>query len=168
MSSHVNLFFGYDLSGKYSLLITNSQVNYSLVTKLSNELFQDERLRPSWSTASFIKFTHTKWMSAFPVSHRLWHATGCHSANHQIHSFVSRSVYWSLLYSAILHSRADPWCLHVILQEWVAFYSVFLNIHRSGVLTALALKPFRQVGSRKVQKDCNTLYKLQHCCNMIQ
>ena len=26
----------------------------------------------------------------------------------------------------------------MILQEWIAFYSAFLNIHRSGVLTALA------------------------------
>ena len=46
--------------------------------------------------------------------------------------------YWSLLYSAILHSRADSLCLHVILHEWLAFYSAFLNIHRSGVLTVLA------------------------------
>ena len=42
--------------------------------------------------------------------------------------------YWSLLYSAILRSRADSLCSHVILHEWIAFYSVFfLNIHRSGV-----------------------------------
>ena len=46
--------------------------------------------------------------------------------------------YWSLLYSAILRFRADSLRSHVILQEWIAFYSAFLNIHRSGVLTALA------------------------------
>ena len=45
---------------------------------------------------------------------------------------------WSLLYSAILRSRADSLHLHVILHEWLAFYSAFLNIHWSGVLTALA------------------------------
>ena len=45
---------------------------------------------------------------------------------------------WSLLYSAILRSRADSQRSPVILHEWIAFYSVFLNIHRSGVLTALA------------------------------
>ena len=45
---------------------------------------------------------------------------------------------WSLLYSAILRSRADSLRSHVILHEWLAFYSAFLNIHRSGVLTALA------------------------------
>ena len=42
------------------------------------------------------------------------------------------------LYSAILHSRADSLHSHVILHEWLAFYSAFLNIHWSGVLTALA------------------------------
>ena len=42
--------------------------------------------------------------------------------------------YWSLLYSAILRSRADSLRSHVILHEWIAFHSaVFLNIHRSGV-----------------------------------
>ena len=42
------------------------------------------------------------------------------------------------LYSAILRSRADSLRSRVILHEWLAFYSAFLNIHRSGVLTALA------------------------------
>ena len=46
--------------------------------------------------------------------------------------------WWLLLYSAILRSRADSLRSHVILHEWLAFYSAFLNIHRSGVLTALA------------------------------
>ena len=46
--------------------------------------------------------------------------------------------YWSLLYSAILRSRADSLRSHVILHEWIAFYSAFFNIHWSGVLTALA------------------------------
>jgi len=45
---------------------------------------------------------------------------------------------WLLLYSAVLRSRADSLRSHVILHEWLAFYSSFLNIHRSGVLTALA------------------------------
>ena len=43
----------------------------------------------------------------------------------------------SLLYSAVRRSQADSLRLHVILHVWLAFYSVFLNIHRSGVLTAL-------------------------------
>ena len=42
------------------------------------------------------------------------------------------------LYSAVLRSWADSLRSHVILHEWLAFYSAFLNIHRSGVLTMLA------------------------------
>ena len=42
------------------------------------------------------------------------------------------------LYSAIFRSRADSLRSQVILHEWLAFYSAFLNIYRSGVLTALA------------------------------
>ena len=36
------------------------------------------------------------------------------------------------------HARADSLCLHVILHEWIAFYSTCWNIHWSGVLTASA------------------------------
>ena len=46
--------------------------------------------------------------------------------------------WWLLLYSAVLSSRADSLRSHVILHEWLAFYSAFWNIHRSGVLTELA------------------------------
>ena len=35
-------------------------------------------------------------------------------------------------------SPADSLRSHVILHEWLAFYSAFFNIHRSGVLSALA------------------------------
>ena len=55
------------------------------------------------------------------------------------------------LYSAaILRSPADSLCSRVILHEWIAFYSAVLffvlNIHRSGVLTALAwLEPHETV-----------------------
>ena len=52
--------------------------------------------------------------------------------------------YWSFLYSAILRFRADSLRSHVILHEWIAFYSAFLNIHRSGVLTALAFCLWRR------------------------
>ena len=46
---------------------------------------------------------------------------------------------WSLSYSAILRSRADSLCSHVILHEWLAFFIAHvLNIHQIGVLTALA------------------------------
>ena len=41
------------------------------------------------------------------------------------------------LHSAILCSWANSLHSHVILHEWLAFSSVFLNIHWSGVLTEL-------------------------------
>ena len=42
--------------------------------------------------------------------------------------------YWLLLYSTIFRSRADSLRSHVILHEWPALYSAFLNSHRSGAL----------------------------------
>ena len=61
-------------------------------------------------------------------------------------------VYWSLfLYSAILRSWADSLRSHVILHEWIAFYSAFLNIHRSGVLTALAWLVPQESAARESQ-----------------
>ena len=44
----------------------------------------------------------------------------------------------AFLYSAVLCSRADSLRLHLIVHGWLAFYSSFLNIHQSGLLTALA------------------------------
>ena len=54
------------------------------------------------------------------------------------HFILYYYYYWSFLYSAIPRSWAGSLHSHVILHEWIAFYSAFLNIHRSGVLTALA------------------------------
>ena len=65
-------------------------------------------------------------------------------AHHLLSSSVSNSsddhkqnccCCWSLLYITILHSRADSLRLHVILLEWIAFYSAFFTVHRSVVLT---------------------------------
>ena len=71
---------------------------------------------------------------------------------------------WSLLYSAILRSRTDSLRSHVILHEWITFYSAFLNIYRSGVLTALAwLVPHETaaISARSVytKQPCVTLCK---------
>ena len=60
-------------------------------------------------------------------------------------------TYWSLLYSAILRSWADSLPSHVILHEWIAFHSAFLNIHRSGVLTALAWLVPQESAARESQ-----------------
>ena len=43
----------------------------------------------------------------------------------------------AFIYSTVLCSLADSLCSQVILHEGLAFYSAFLSIHRSGVLTAL-------------------------------
>ena len=45
---------------------------------------------------------------------------------------------WLMIASYSTLSWADSLHLHVVLHECLAFYSAFLNIHRSGVLTALA------------------------------
>ena len=37
-----------------------------------------------------------------------------------------------------MHSQTDTLRSHVMLHEWIAFYSAFLNIHWSSVLTVLA------------------------------
>ena len=39
----------------------------------------------------------------------------------------------------------------MILPEWIAFYSAFLNIHRSGVLTALAWRVPQESAARESQ-----------------
>ena len=66
---------------------------------------------------------------------------------------------WLLLNSAILHSWADSVHLHVVLHEWIAFYSVFLNIHQSGVLTALAWLVPHETAAISVR----SVYTIQPC-----
>ena len=63
--------------------------------------------------------------------------------------------WWLLLYSTILCSRADSLRLHVILHS-AAFYSVFLNIHQSGVLTVLALLVPHETAAILAQVLCTT------------
>ena len=60
--------------------------------------------------------------------------------------------YWSLLYSAILRSRADSLRSHVILHEWLAFYSAFFEYppkwctHSAGMAAwHMKLPPSRRV-----------------------
>ena len=66
---------------------------------------------------------------------------------------------WSLLYNAILRSRADSMRSHVILHEWLALYSAFLNIHRSGVVTALAWL----VPHETAAVSSHSVYTIQSC-----
>ena len=58
------------------------------------------------------------------------------------------------LYSAILRSRADSPRSHVILHGWLASHSAFLNLHRSGVLTALAWLVPRETDAVSAQVLC--------------
>ena len=58
------------------------------------------------------------------------------------------------LYSTILCSRADSLRSHVILYEWLAFHSAFLNIHGSGVLTVLAGLVPRETAAVSAQVLC--------------
>ena len=62
---------------------------------------------------------------------------------------------WSLFYS----SWADSLCSHLTLHEWIAFYSTFLNIHRSGVLTALTWLVPRETAA----VSAHSVYTIQPC-----
>ena len=48
----------------------------------------------------------------------------CYRPVHR-HNAYDYDYYWSHLYSAILRSGADSLRSHVILHEWIAFYSTF-------------------------------------------
>ena len=70
---------------------------------------------------------------------------------------------WSLLHSAILRSQADSLHLHMILHEWLAFYSTLLNIHRSGVLTAMAWPVPHETATILVR----SVYTIQPCTTSL-
>ena len=63
----------------------------------------------------------------------------------------------------ILRFREDSQRLYVTVQEWTAFYSVFLNIHRSGVLTVLAW----QVPHVTAAISARSLYTIQPCTMLL-
>ena len=54
-----------------------------------------------------------------------WLMPGVHM--NQLKAETGHFCCWSLLCSTVLHSWADSLHLHVILHEWLAFYSTFLN-----------------------------------------
>ena len=86
-----------------------------------------------WYTLKTLKYIFYKWPP--PHLHPLKTATIVFNIYILVETWFRYYYYWSLLYSRL--SRADSLRSHVILPEWIAFYSAFLNIHRSGVLTAL-------------------------------
>ena len=74
--------------------------------------------------------------------------------------------WWLLLYSAILRSRAGSLRSHVILREWLAFYSAVLNIRRSGVLTALAWLTPHETAAVSAQVLCTPINHVP--CHFMQ
>ena len=64
-------------------------------------------------------------------THQFWR-----KINKKLHKAKERGC-WLLLYSMFLPPQTDSPPLHVILHEWIAFYSMLLNIHHNGVLTPL-------------------------------
>ena len=88
-------------------------------------------------------------------------------------SYIYREIYiwkkwwwWSLLYSTIVRSPAVSLCSHVILHQWLAFNSAFLDIHRSGVLTALAWLVPLQTAAISAQVLCTPYNHAQ--CHFMQ
>ena len=57
----------------------------------------------------------------------------------------------------------------MILHEWIAFYSAFLNIHRSGVLTALAWLVPQESAARESQSRRVLCTPYNHApCHLMQ
>ena len=92
-----------------------------------------------------------------PNLHSITNLCGNQRCSDFVHIIICSCLiwwWWLLLYSAILCSRADSLRSHAILHEWLAFYSAFLNIHRSGVLRALAWLVPRETAAISAQVLC--------------
>ena len=61
----------------------------------------------------------------------------CFGIGHNL-SLICQMTSEDIKHQLIIISWADSLRLYVVLHEWLAFIARFLNIHRSGVLTALA------------------------------
>ena len=74
----------------------------------------------------------------------------------RISANVDQINYWLMIAYMPLFSAlwADSLRSHAILHEWLAFYSAFLNIHRSGVLTALAWLVPHEIAAISAQVLC--------------
>ena len=65
----------------------------------------------------------------------------------------------SLLCSVLLRSRTVSLLSYANLREWIAFHSAFLNIHRSGVITALTCL----VPHETAAVSARSVYTIQPC-----
>ena len=76
-------------------------------------------------------------------------------------------------YTALFSTLEQTLCSHEILQEWIAFYSVFLTIHWNGVLTALAwLVPHETaavsaLSAHPIQPCTMPLHAKPHTCSAV-
>ena len=119
-----------------------------------NVRYRHTMIQVHWSSGYNVRYQHTmiqvRWSSGCNVRYRHTMIQACWSSvcnGRYRHTMIqarwsgSNVRYrhsWSLLYSAILRSRADSLHSHAILHEWLVFCCTFLNTHRNGVLTALA------------------------------
>ena len=70
---------------------------------------------------------------------------------------------WSLLYSAILRSRADTLRSHVILHEWLAFYAAFLDICIEVAYLRRCLTVTLLVARETAAISVRSVYTIQPC-----
>ena len=132
---HGPFFFSFSFSIDLRLLVLSAVYIMALTPMTSYTSYRSACLKTEFCDAACQEMMYknaVRWSQAFQ-SYLTLTMLEIHEQEE-----VQNYYYWSLLYSTILRSRADSLRSHVILHEWIAFYGAFLNIHRSGVLTALA------------------------------
>ena len=100
-----------------------------------------------------------------------WEVTDCEgqeilNAEHAAQSTNKTVVWWWWWwwwwwYSVVLRSRADSLHSHLILHEWLAFYSAFLNVHWSGADMAGATWSGYRLGAFCVRHT--TMHRVTSC-----
>ena len=71
--------------------------------------------------------------------------------------------YWSLLYSTILRSRADSLRSHVILYEWIAFYSAFFEYPPKWCTYSAGMAGATRICCQKESILVRSVYTIQPC-----
>ena len=80
-----------------------------------------------------------------PLPHSFWLVSlryhivplvDCNRKHNQCHAVLFMLLMMNAFIYAILHSWADSLRSHVILHEWLAFYTAFLNIYSAGMAGA--------------------------------
>ena len=121
------------LNGEWVPVSTRSFIAHSGI-RTCNPVDPESRSRSRLSASTYVRFFSSHYW-AFNIANSPW--ISADNSFKKKRRGKKKGCCWSVLYSAVLRSRVDSLRSHVILHEWLAFYSVFLNIHRGGVLTAL-------------------------------